>query len=261
MGGSRFVKRLLSSLLAWTLGAADAGTVAAPALVAIPAGECPMGAGQSHLGDHHPKIAEFRLAVHPVTNAEYQRFVLETGHRPPGVGAAEARFQLWKGTEFPPEIARQPVVGVSWEDAVKYCQWLSKRTGMKFRLPSEEEWEYAARGGLKGKPYPAGDKQDGAAAWFGKKWNGAGTLAAADYGAANGYGLHGMSGNVWQWTATWYVPIYDGRPVAEELNLYKVIRGGAWAHTGDFLHVGYRNWAAPAVRDLYTGFRVAEGPD
>jgi len=134
---------------------------------------------------------------------------------------------------------------VSWNDATAYCAWLAKAAGNGYRLPTEEEWDLAARGGLKKKPYPWGDGIDSKMAWYGRKWNGTRTLADVDYGKANGYGLYGMAGNVWQWTADWYVPTFNDRPVEEERGLYRVLRGGSWANDEGFLTVGYRNFYSP----------------
>ncbi len=250
---SRLLPRAASS--SWLLGAALFAQQ--PEMARIPGGDCPIGASVSHEAVHKPKVDEFWIALLPVTNEDYKRFIDDTGHAAPESNSMSSKFRLWEGTSFPAGIARQPVVNVSWQDAVAYCRWLSKKTGKNFRLPTEEEWEVAARGGLAKKPYPWGDGIDKKMAWYGQKWNGARTLEEAGYGKANGYGLLGMAGNVWQWTADWYVPTFNGRPVVEELQLYKVIRGGSWVNEQDFLTVNYRNFHPPDFRDVFLGFRVA----
>ena len=125
-----------------------------PEMVKIPGGDCPIGKTLSHEEAHHAKVEDFSLAKYPVTNEEYKRFIDATGHPAPESNVYGSRYRLWNGRIFPPEIARQPVVNVSWHDAVAYCHWL----GRQYRLPTEEEWELAARGGLQKKPYPWGDK-------------------------------------------------------------------------------------------------------
>lgn len=247
-------KRLASGLAAAVLAGFGQQV---PEMAAVPASKCPMGASVSHEGVHKEDVAAFRIARAPVTNAEYRLFVLASGHPPPGRNSVGNKETIWTGTSFPPAVADHPVVNVSWNDAAAYCAWLAKATGKPFRLPTEEEWEIAARGGLKGKPYPWGDGIDKTAAWHGMKWIGPETLMPADFGRANPYGLYGMAGNVWQWVEDWYVPTFNGRPVEEELKLYKVLRGGSWADEEGFLTVNYRNYHPPDFKDFFIGFRVA----
>lgn len=228
-----------------------------PDMAAIPAAKCPIGANVSHEETHKEEVAAFRIARAPVTNAEYKLFVDATGHEPPARNSVGNKERIWDGKMFPPAVADHPVVNVSWKDATAYCAWLAKRTGQPFRLPAEEEWEIAARGGLKGKPYPWGDGIDKAVAWHGMKWLGPETLMPADFGRSNPYGLYGMAGNVWQWVDDWYVPTFNGRPVEEEIRLFKVLRGGSWADEEGFLTVNYRNFHPPDFKDFFIGFRVA----
>ncbi|MFN7933122.1 MAG: formylglycine-generating enzyme family protein [Bryobacteraceae bacterium] len=228
-----------------------------PQMVLIPASKCTVNDSISHEEVHKPDVAPFRIAKTPVTNAEYLVFVKETGHPPPRSNSVGSSAHLWSDGGFPEAIANHPVVNVSWNDATAYAQWLAKKTGKPYRLPTEEEWEAAARVGLNGKPYPWGDSIDRNKAWYGQKWNGLDTIKPADFGAPNPFGLHGMAGNVWQWTADWYVPTFNGRPVTEEMHLYRVIRGGSWANDEDFLKVNYRNFHPPDFKDFFVGFRLA----
>jgi sulfatase modifying factor 1 len=230
---------------------------AEPELVKVPGADCPIGASVSHESLHKAKVGDFQIAKYCVTNQDYKAFLDATSHPAPDDNSFASKYHLWTGRAFPPEIARQPVVNVTWNNAVAYCEWLSKSSGKTYRLPTEEEWEIAARGGLKKKTYPWGDQIDKTMAWYGQKWAGAKTLQDVDYGKPNDYGLYGMAGNVWQWTADWYVPTFNGRPVQEELKLYRVLRGGAWANEQDFLAVNYRNFHPPDFRDFFVGFRVA----
>ena len=230
-------------------------------MVKIPGGPCTVGDSVSHEADHKPEIPAFLIGKFPVTNEEYKRFIDASGYAPPESNSFESKHRLWTGRAFPAAIARQPVVNVSWTDAGAYCDWLSKTAGKAYRLPTEEEWELAARGGLKNQPYPWGDKLDKTVAWYGQTWNGLQTMRDVDYGKPNAYGVYGMAGNVWQWTANWYVPVFNGRPVQEELQLYRVLRGGSWANTEGFLTVSYRSFNPPSARDVFAGFRVARNPD
>ena len=139
-----------------------------PLLMRIPAGPFKMGTTQRQaemvikefpdskpwINDEQPQhtvdLGEYAIGKYPVTNREYQVFIQESGHpAPPG----------WNGSEYPENTASHPVVNVSWDDAVAYCTWLSEKTGKKYRLPTEAEWEKAARGS-DGRIYPWGDDFD-----------------------------------------------------------------------------------------------------
>ncbi len=223
----------------------------------VPEQKCTIGGSESHEDFHKDTVPAFQISKAPITNAAYKLFIDETGHAPPEHNSVGNKERFWTGRTFPPEIAAHPVVNVSWKDAVAYSGWLAKKSGKPYRLPTEEEWELAARGGLKGKPYPWGDGIDKKKAWYGAKWNGPATLQPAAYGQPNGYGLVGMAGNVWQWVEDWYVPMFNGRPVQEELTMFRVIRGGSWSNDESFLTVNYRNFHPPDFKDFFIGFRVA----
>jgi formylglycine-generating enzyme required for sulfatase activity len=206
-------------------------------------------------------VSEFYIAKYPVSNADYRRFVLAAGHRPPS--SKEKGRPLWNGEDFLAQIGRQPVVRVSWDDAVAYCRWLSRATGKQYRLPTEAEREKAARGGLEQKKYPWGDEEpDEASAWFGKQWSGLLTLKDVDYGVANGYGLYGLAGNVNEWVAD----LYNAHAYAHSSprdpqgpfgGLDRVVRGGSAFDEARRLRCAARGFKTPTERTLEVGFRVA----
>jgi serine/threonine-protein kinase len=131
----------------------DPRTRLEPELIFIPGGRFIMGsdkkqdpeADDHELPQHVVTVGDFYIAKYPITNAEYARFVAETGHKPP---------EHWNGEAPPEDIADHPVVSVSWHDANAYCAWLSQATRRPYRLPSEAEWEKAARG-TDGRIYPS----------------------------------------------------------------------------------------------------------
>ncbi len=197
--------------------------------------------------EHRVEVAPFRVAVAPVTNAHYAPF-LESGHEPP---------RFWEDDRF--NAPDQPVVGVSWFDAVAYCEWLAVETGIPCRLPSESEREYASLGGIEGADWP----------WAGRRWQdhpAAERIAAADRPhppgpeCANGYGLRCMAENVHEWCLDWYHPDAYAAPGAGQREpserARKVSRGGSWRHSVKFTRLTARASLSPERRYNDFGFRV-----
>ena len=225
--------------------------------VRIPGGECRIGSDTGLLPErpaHQVSLADFYLAQHPVTNAQYQQFVLATGHRVPYLDDARVERENWSQEHQLPPSGREahPVVVVSWHDAQAYCAWAGGR------LPTEAEWERAARGGREGQPYPWGEgiRRDQA-----NYDNPAGTTPVGRY-PPNNYGLYDMAGNVWEWVADWYDPQYYAvspaeNPQGPESGTVKVLRGGAWLLFPEFCRVSYRFRNNPNFRFNLIGFRLA----
>jgi iron(II)-dependent oxidoreductase len=181
---------------------------------------------------HGVKLNAFYLDSHEVTNAQYRQFAEATGHRLP---------PFWK-----PELDRpdEPVVGVSWHDAAAYAAWAGKR------LPTEAEWEYAARGSSETKADRAQDNIKS----FG--------LLPVGSLKPNAYGLYDMTGNVWEWCADWYGnDFYEvspaGNPTGPVSGTLKVLRGGAWYCDRQEARPENRFYAAPGATSFNNGFRCA----
>lgn len=248
----------------------------------IAAGEFVMGADDGEDDErpsHRAYVDEFALGIFPVTNAEYAQFVRETGHPSPAVrtlpliasGPLESNFRALAAAYFwnngtPPEGRElHPVTLVGYEDATAYCAWLATKTGKPVRLPTEAEWERAARGGVDGRNYPWGDTLDPTSARYlpdpsaKAEW---GTAPVGSY-PANAFDLHDMSGNVWEWVSDWYSPDYYGRaqfinPQGPENGLMRLVRGGAWVNSdGRYLRCAYRHKVPPDSYAYSIGFRVA----
>jgi len=201
------------------------------------------------------------IDIYEVSNEKYLEFVKATGHSPALDDSCETekcrQGNLWKGASFPPRIRNQPVTQVSWYDADAYCRWRGKR------LPSEAEWEKAARG-PSGNIYPWGNGSPKGRATFGRKWRGVFTMT--DVGSyphgASIYGALDMAGNVWEWVDDWYHMKYYsiGRkknPRGPSTGEFKVVRGGSWVNFADSLRSPFRRWSRPEVRFNDTGFRCA----
>jgi formylglycine-generating enzyme required for sulfatase activity len=226
-----------------------------PELALVPAGEFVMGtedADEDERPAHRVHLDDFLIAVHPVTQGEYARFVHETGHRAPAIyelplvvtaGGPErertfreaAAPYVWSDGQPPADRLDHPVTLVLWEDAMEYCGWLSAASGRPVRLPTEAEWEKAARGGLEAKRYPWGDRLDQNLANFlvdPSLKNSQGTTRCRTY-PANAYGLFDMVGNVWEWVYDWHSASYYAAspykaPPGPREGTLRVLRGGSW---------------------------------
>jgi formylglycine-generating enzyme required for sulfatase activity len=239
------------------------------AAVALPGGSFDMGSDAIYAEEgpkHRASVAAFRIAPHEVTNREFAEFVVKTGYKtvaerplspklypnldpellkpgsavftPPQATSGDYR-EWWTyvpgaswmkpyGPQGPGPVADEPVVHIAFEDALAYAKWAGGR------LPSEAEWEYAARGG---KPTPGGQPAD-ANSWQGafplenEKTDGFSGIAPAGCYKPNGFGLYDMIGNVWEWTADWYAPRHDlkGPPASpgDRSQPTHVIKGGSF---------------------------------
>lgn len=193
---------------------------------------------------HKVFVSAFRMDRHEVTNAEYAAFLQATKRAAP---------YHWRDGKFAAGADKVPVYSVSWDEAKGYCEWSGKR------LPTEAEWERAARGGLESQDYPNGEKITAKDALFNVQ-TGAGPVGKY---APNGFGLYDMAGNVSEWTADWFDREYYSRgenrdPKGPATGEYKVIRGGAWSDAGKRVTVFFRNWVRPNQRTPNIGFRCVQ---
>jgi formylglycine-generating enzyme required for sulfatase activity len=200
---------------------------------------------ENELPVHRVELDAFAIGVCQVTNAEFDLFVERTG-RAPLPHRDEPQFN----------DPRQPAVAVSWLDAVSYCEWLSGERRRRFRLPTEAEWECAARGGVVGRVYPWGDEplRDETRWIRGPEPCGGGT--------PNGYGLFDLCENVHEWCSDWYDPGYyavspQRNPQGPESGVRRVSRGGSWRHHIKVTPCAARSSLPPDRRYSDYGFRVA----
>ena len=264
-----------------------------PEMVVIPAGEFMMGSPASEEGrwddesQHRVAVNSFALGRYEVTRDEYRAFVEATGHPSSGCwilnedgdGAIDEDAS-WREPGFA-HGSGHPAVCVSWNDAQAYVRWLSRETGESYRLPSESEWEYAARGATTTSRY-WGDSSssqcghangaDAAAKRVYSHWIGAACDDGAAYTAvvgsysANAFGLFDMLGNVWEWVEDCWHEDYAGAP--SDGTAWRggdcgrrVLRGGSWDLYPRFLRSAARLWYATGSRDSGAGFRVARTLD
>jgi formylglycine-generating enzyme required for sulfatase activity len=218
--------------------------------VLIPAGSFTMGDNEGRPDErpeHRVTLSAFRMAVLPVTNEDYAAFLAATGHNAP---------RFWDDAAF--NHPRQPVVGVSWFDAAAYCGWLSDVSGGEYRLPTEAEWERAARGGVEGVKYPWGEESfDGSGGRFQQDatWQ-------VGQSPPNGYGLIDIGFNIHEWCSDWYDPGYyaispEEDPQGPVTGERRASRGGAWRHAVKVSRCAARSSIPPDYRYNDYGFRVA----
>ena len=194
---------------------------------------------------HVPFLEVYRIARYPVTNAEYEVFVKATGHTPP---------PHWTGGKFAANTATLPVVHVSWADANAYAQWAQGR------LPTEAEWEKAARG-ADGRIYPWGNAMQSAGDQGPNLLADEPTAVGSRPSTVSPYGVHDVAGNVWEWAADWYQP-YEGNTHRDSDygEKHKVLRGGSWLEVRDetanrYFRCANRLHAPPNYTASNIGFR------
>jgi len=199
-------------------------------------------------------LPAYEMGKYPVTNVEYRAFVRDTGHRAP---------PYWEGDTYADGLGDHPVVSVTWHEAGAYCAWLRERTGRPYRLPTEAQWEKAARGS-DGRTYPWGDEFDGARCNSGEDEIRT-TTPVGQYSTEGDspYGLADMAGNVWESTSTLFRPYpydaQDGREEEEEGGT-RVVRGGSFDDYQRLVRCAYRHRGNPDGRASYVGFRVVVCP-
>jgi formylglycine-generating enzyme required for sulfatase activity len=223
-----------------------------PEMEIIPEGRflmgCEHGAGNES-PVHQVWVDRFALARTAVTNRLYRLFLESTGRKPPP-GSSDERFNK-------PD---QPVTSVSWFDATAYCKWLAERTGKSYRLPTEAEWERAARGGLEGKLYTWGnDPPQNQPAYFQSWRNGPERVAQR---LPNGFGLYDISENVHEWCSDWYSERYysvsaEYNPQGPDWGTRRSSRGGSWRHQLKITRVAARSSIPPEFQYSDYGFRCA----
>jgi formylglycine-generating enzyme required for sulfatase activity len=254
-------------------------------MVAIPAGSFTMGCdgkrddveggcNNDEKPAHKVSISAFRMAKTETTVAQFRAFVGATGYKT----TAEEKGSCWsydakgnwedvKGNSWRKLGFEQgdnhPVACVSWDDTQVYLKWLNKASGKIYRLPTEAEWEYAARGGTD-TAYPWGNAigKGKANCWkdlCGDKFDYTSPVGSF---AENPFHLRDMHGNVWEWVSDWlgdYAAEPQQDPQGANKGTYRVLRGGSWHNAPEHVRSANRFISTPADRNDIVGFRVAQG--
>ena len=294
----------------WSAKAAESSRDCAdcPLMVTIPGGSFQMGSTDEQINwavglgaksandlrdekpQHQVNVQQFSMAVTEVTRDQFDAFVKATGHQAGGPCwvYSKAEFKLvesaandWRDPGFS-QGGNHPVVCVNWNDAKAYVRWLSQKTGKNYRLPTEAEWEYAARAGTATPRFWGWDNSSGCRYANLADFSAAGALnwdrnnqqqvfqctdgyvytAPVAQFQANTFGLTDMLGNVWEWTEDCYNASYNGAPtngsawLTSDCSL-RVNRGGSWSILPRYVRSARRDWDPATYRYNYLGFRVS----
>lgn len=201
---------------------------------------------------HRVWVGPFFLGLTQVTNAQYGHFLRATATMPP---------PFWLDQNF--NHPQQPVAGVSWFEAMRYCDWLSAQTGRPYRLPTEAEWERAARADREQEQFPWGDDPPQSLPDYAARWQ-TGPDPVARY-APNAFGLYDICDNVHEWCSDWYDPDYyavspERNPRGPEGGQRKSSRGGSWRHHIKVSRCSARSSIPPEFHYADYGFRLACDP-
>jgi len=224
-----------------------------PVMVRVPEGWFWMGCEtgrDDEKPEHRVWVDAFDLAVYQVTNEEYACFLTAMSYPEP---------PYWNDSSF--NHPKMPVVALSWDEAVNYCEWLTRATGKPYRLPSEAEWERAARGGAERSLYSWGDAPPELVSDYAERWKD-GPEPVGLY-PPNAYGLYNVGDNIHEWCADWFNASYYGcsperNPRGPNNGSRRASRGGSWRHHIKISRTAARSSIPPEFKYADYGFRVAQ---
>jgi len=243
-------------------------------LIKIPAGEFIMGSPPEEKDRftsegpvHQVYLDEYYIGEKEVTVGEWRKFTNEVFYP----------WDKWSLLETYAPGESHPILFVTWEDAQAFCRWLSKKEKKIYRMPTEAEWEKAARGGMQGKKYPWGDEPpNGTQCNFADKntefpWSDKNSddryVFTAPVGSfpPNGYGLYDIAGNAWEWCEDWFDWNYyqyspKKNPKGSDSGIDRVMRGGSWCNDASLIRCAFRGAIFPDVPNHPRGFRVVMEP-
>jgi formylglycine-generating enzyme len=259
-------------------GCGSINTANGPDMILVKGGKFRMGGNvnKDESPIHEVRITSFRLGMYEVTVGEFRKFINSTRYKTDADKEGysyvfDGKFHIKNGVNWEcdpaggkrrPNQENYPVIHVSWDDAVAYCGWLSQQTHKHYRLPTEAEWEYAARGGDRQEPYTYSGSDDlGSVAWYedNSRW----TDHPVGKKKPNSLGIYDMSGNAWEWCqdrygATYYSESPQQDPVGPLEGVYRVLRGGSWNYGAIRSRVACRDGSGEANCGYYNcGFRLA----
>lgn len=237
-------------LAGYSLMAQNAVTIPdKPEVVFVEGGTFTMGDGSdSDNPAHTVTLSSYSIGKYPVTVGQYKKFCDATGRSMP------EKTPAWGWQD------KHPMVYVTYNDAVAYCNWLGEEYGGDWRLPTEAEWEYAARGGNKKERYTySGGNDLDRVGWYAD--NAGGQTNSVGRKSPNGLGIYDLSGNVYEWCRDWYDQDYyfnspQSNPRGSTSGSFRIVRGGSWNNSAASCRVAIRTDFLPSASYKITGFRV-----
>jgi len=249
-----------------------------PEMVFVQGGTFQMGSNEGENDEkpvHSVTVGSFYMGKYEVTVAQFRQFINETGYQTDA--DKDGGSYIWTGSEWEKHNLvnwncdaeghiylqneyNHPVIHVSWNDATEYCRWLSRKTSKSYRLPTDAEWEYAARGGNQSRGYMySGSNTLGDVAWFFD--NSDSKTHPVGKKQSNELGIYDMSGNVWEWCSDWYGSDYyssspSNNPKGPVEGSYRVLRGGSWYTDPQYCRTANRSYGTPDYRNSNLGFRL-----
>lgn len=234
-----------------------------PEMIFVKGGSFKMGSNDGYEDEqpiHNVTLNDFYISKYEITVAQYKKFCKATGRRFPQspnrswyTEHSQIREWVWRDNH--------PIVNVSWNDANAYCQWLSSETGENFSLPTEAQWEYAAKGGAKSNNYEyAGSSNIEKVAWFDETTFERGTKPVGQL-SPNELGIYDMSGNVFEWCKDFYGEYSSknqNNPQGAKSGQYKTIRGGSWYYIDEFCRITQRDSPKATLKKFNYGFRIVK---
>ncbi len=243
-------------------------------MVAVEGGTFQMGSNNGEDDEkpvHSVSLSDFCIGKTEVTIGQYLVFCKETDSHYPKWLEKGNEYNIHTGTNdyykkagMSESNEDNPITGISWNDAIAFCNWLGDKTGKHYRLPTEAEWEYAVRGGKKSRGHEySGSNTIGNVAWYDD--NSGGKTHPVGTKQSNELGLYDMTGNVWEWCSDWYNSGYyknspRNNPQGASSGTDRVNRGGSWNNDARYCRVANRSIWDPGYRDNNLGFRLAVSP-
>jgi len=232
-----------------------------PEMVLVKGGTFKMGSNSGESDEkpvHSVTLSDYYIGKYEVTVAQYKAYCSETGNKLPPDPKSDwyeehknAAKWVWRDD--------YPIVNVTWKDAMDYCAWLSRKTGLNYTLPTEAQWEYAARGGNKNERYNySGSESINKVAWYDETTLEKGPKAVGTL-KPNALGVYDMSGNAWEWCKDYfgrYSSEPQKNPQGPSSSAYRVIRGGSWYYVANFARITARDGPYPHYTNYNYGFRL-----